>query len=152
MSKESLALFVFLMAVGIGMPSTAHAQQEDCGTAQSNEDRAQCADRELASAEKDLKEAFAQAVDQYASTADRNRETAAVPNHDRDRQVRWEQRMRRDLNLSQKASLDYRQSACGTVAEMYDGGTIAAVGVPLCKAEMTRARTKFLRDYFDNDL
>jgi uncharacterized protein YecT (DUF1311 family) len=151
MSKKSF-VFLVLFTVGcLGARPSAIAQHVDCGKAESTAEQAACADRELSAAEQELKEAFGNALDQYIPSADQKRQTAALPRYDRDRQVQWEQRMRRDLNLSQKAWLSYRQSACGTVADMYDGGTITAIAVPLCKAEMTRARAKFLHDYFGDE-
>ena len=56
--------------------------------------------------------------------------------------------MRQRLRASQAAWLRYRETACAAVQEMYDGGTIAEVDVPGCKADLTESRTRFLQKYF----
>ena len=67
-----------------------------------------------------------------------------------------DQKMQRDslrhvvqkLQDSQQLWLDYREKACGAIEDKYKGGTIVGEVVPLCKIDLTKQRTKFLRDNF----
>ena len=127
------------------------AQNANCAKLPSTAEQANCVNRELVATENELKQTLKDALAQYTLTGEQSRETPAVGSSGRDQQIQWNQRMRDDLNASQQAWLKYRESACGAVGDSYDGGTFAEVAVPLCRADMTRARTKFLRTYFVNN-
>jgi uncharacterized protein YecT (DUF1311 family) len=126
-------------------------QKNGCVDAESTAEQAECAMNELGVAEADMTLAFDRALESYVSTPAKKKENQILPKFDRIGQIKWEKRMRRDLRISQKAWLGYRESACGAVQEMYDTGTIAKVAVPLCMVEITMARTKFLRGYFGDE-
>ena len=151
MSITNCIFVVVLFMPALASSRAASAQKVDCEKAQNTAEQAQCADSELGVAESEMKGAFGHALEVYIPTAQEKKQTAALPKLDRDRQTDWERKMLRDLRASQNTWLAYRQSACGAAEDMYDGGTISAVAVGLCRAEMTRAQTKFLRDYFGND-
>ena len=98
-----------------------------------------------------MKLAFDHALETYIPTPEAKKETQMLPKFDREQQIKWEKQMLRDLRKSQIVWLTYRESACGAVRTMYSTGTIAVVAVPLCKAEITNTRTKFLRNYFGDE-
>jgi uncharacterized protein YecT (DUF1311 family) len=123
----------------------------DCGKAASSAEQDICADQELAMAEKDLKDAFANALQHYTPTADGQKENLTLSKFDRDHEAQYEKRMRRDLEISQKVWLQYRTAACAAVFNMYDGGTISPAAASHCKTDITRQRIRFLRDYFVED-
>jgi len=137
--KNWTALVGCFAVVCLGTPSHAGTPKQHCGEASSTAEMAQCAEKELEAAEADMKQALSQAVAQY---------TPVVSERGDAQQVGWEQKVRSDLNASQAAWADYVRVSCGAVAETYDKGTLAQINVPECKAELTRQRTKFLRDYF----
>ena len=62
--------------------------------------------------------------------------------------LRGKRKLRAALNVSQSAWADYVRVTCAAVADVYDNGSLTEVAVPKCKAELTRQRTKILRDYF----
>jgi uncharacterized protein YecT (DUF1311 family) len=151
MTKGDFLIVAFIAAGFSLVPLTTSAQKMDCGKAASSAEQDQCADQELATAETDLKDAFADALQQYTPTADGQKENATLPKYDKDHETRYEKRMRRDLKVSQRIWFQYRTAACAAVSSMYDGGTISPAAASLCKAEVTRQRIKFLRDYFAED-
>ena len=120
-------------------PSYASGVKEPCGKHSSTAERAQCAEEELKGAEADMKHALSQAVALY---------TPGTSERGDAQQTAWERKIRADLNVSQSAWADYVRETCGAVADTYDKGTLTEVTVSECKAELTRQRTKILRDYF----
>jgi uncharacterized protein YecT (DUF1311 family) len=131
--------------------SYALAQNDPCAQLKSTAEQSQCVNRQLKSAEHDLKIALDAAIRYYTESEVKNNEKQSLPKTEQDAQIRWEKAMVGKLRTSQQAWLKYRESACGTVGLMYDGGTFASVAVPLCKADLTRERTKFLQGYFAED-
>ena len=97
MTKSDFLIAVFIAASCVLIPSTASAQKIDCGKPASSAEQDQCADRELAMAEADLKDAFVKALQHYTPTADEQNENATLPKYDRDHDVQYEKTMRRDL-------------------------------------------------------
>jgi uncharacterized protein YecT (DUF1311 family) len=151
MTKGNFLILAFISA-GCGLiPLTMSAQKMDCSKAASSAEQDKCADRELAMAEADLKDAFSDALQHYTPTSDKQKENAALPRYDRDHEAQYERRMRRDLEVSQKIWFQYRTAACASVSDMYDGGTISPAAASLCKVEITQQRIKFLHDYFAED-
>ncbi|MDR3751264.1 MAG: lysozyme inhibitor LprI family protein [Terracidiphilus sp.] len=151
MTKSNFFIACFIAAGCSLIPLTTSAQKMDCDKAASSAEQDECADQELAMAETDLKDAFADAIQHYTPMADEQKENAALPKYDRDHEAQLEKKMRRDLEVSQKIWLQYRTAACAAVSDMYDGGTISPAATSLCKAEITKQRIKFLRDYFADD-
>lgn len=144
-------LLLAIMLVGfIGAPLAAPAQTVNCAKPKmlSIADLGECANRKLAAAESELDKTFKKALAQYTPKAAQATDTTRVPNSIDGREIEWERRIRDDLKASQIAWLRYRESACGSVSDWYDGGTAAEINVPECKTELTRARIKFLRTYF----
>jgi uncharacterized protein YecT (DUF1311 family) len=143
--KPGSIILSLILRFGL-LGANTSAQDIDCGKAASTADQYQCANRELAASEADLKDAYAAALRQYSHSS--AEEGTAWPKGDAHDQSQYEGRMRRALIGSQRAWLQYRVTACNSVREMYDGGTITGPAVALCQAELTKQRTKFLRDYF----
>jgi uncharacterized protein YecT (DUF1311 family) len=133
-----------VLGIGLIVPSTS--AQSNCDKPVSTAEEQQCADQELATAEAGLKEALETALRRYSHS--KVREDIRLPKSDEHQQAQYEARMRHTLIASQKAWLQYRESACNSVAEMYEGGTATGPAVASCRTEMTRERAKFLRDYF----
>lgn len=142
---------LFVVIILCAATSNCLAQIDSCRQFNSTAEQAQCANLALQSAEHDMKLAFDAALRNYTEEHVDTNEKQALPKTEQEEQVRWEAAMLRRVKASQRAWLTYRESACGTVKAMYAGGTIAAVIVPLCKADLTLQRTKFLRDYFPED-
>jgi uncharacterized protein YecT (DUF1311 family) len=144
--KSLIGIFLFALVFSLRLT----AQKVDCGSPSSTAERANCVNRELQSAESDMNAVFEKALETYTpnSQVQKGWTGPAIPKSEQDHQVKWEARMRRDLEASQEAWLKYRATACATVREMYDGGTAAEVDVPGCKADLTESRTIFLRKYF----
>lgn len=148
---ERIPLFALILVSLVAMPSNVPTQRSDCAKLPSTAEQADCVNRELAATESELKQTLKDALAQYAPAKEQDRKTPAVGNSGSDQQIQWNQRMRDDLNTSQQAWLKYRESACRAVGDSYDGGTFGEVAVPLCKADLARARIKFLRGYFVNN-
>lgn len=151
MTKGDFYIAAFIAVGCILIPLTTSAQKMDCSKPASSAEQDECADRELAKAEADLKNAFADALQHYTPSADEQKENAALPKFDRVHEAQYERRMRRDLEVSQKIWLQYRTAACAAVFDTYDSGTIGPSIASLCKEEITRQRIKFLHDYFAED-
>jgi uncharacterized protein YecT (DUF1311 family) len=147
--KNSLSV-TLMMVFSMTLPHTAIAQESDCGKAPSTAEQYQCADKELATAEQDLENAFAGALQRYTPKADETHENA-LPQPERDQQNQYERRMRESLELSQKIWLQYQSAACAAVLNFYEGGITGPTAAALCKAEIAKQRAKFLRDNFGED-
>ena len=143
--KQTLIFPSLVLFLAIAAPRLC-AQGVDCSSPRSNADETQCARQELTAAEDDLKLAFAEALRQYSGTIDKKDTT--LPKSAATEQGQYEAKMRRALAASQEAFVQYRTAACLSVAQMYEGGSIAELEVASCKAALTRDRSKFLRDYF----
>ncbi len=98
-----------------------------------------------------MKDAFADALRRYTPATDEQKENAALPKYDRDLEAKYEKRMRRDLEISQKIWFQYRTAACAAVSDMYYAGSISPTATALCKEEITKQRISFLRGYFAED-
>lgn len=151
MAKSDFLIVAFLAAGCCLFPLTASAQKVDCGKAASSAAQDECAAQELATAEADLKDAFADSLQKYTPSAEEQKENAKLPKYDRDHEAQYELRMRRDLEVSQRIWLQYRATACAAVFDMYDEGTVGPAATLLCKVEITEQRIKFLRGYFAED-
>jgi len=150
MRKQYLLLATLIVTVCHALPLTAIAQESSCGKASSIAEQYQCANHELATAEQDLENAFADAIQRYTPKADDMKENA-LPPPERDQQAEYERRMRQRLELSQKTWLQYQSAACAAVSDFYEGGTMGPTAAALCKAEIAKQRAKFLRDNFGAD-
>ena len=139
MRKRYLLLATLIVAVCNTLPLTAIAQESSCDKAPSTAERYQCANNELATAEQDLKSAFADALQRYTTNADDMKENA-LPPPERDQHAEYERRMRQRLELSQKIWLQYQSAACVAVLDFYEGGTMGPIAAALCKAEMAKQR------------
>jgi len=139
------------VASALFVVSSILAQSDSCAQLKSNAARSQCANQQLETAEHDLNLAFDAALRNYTEGAVKRDEGQPLPKSEEKEQIRWEHTMLRKLRDSQRAWLAYRESACGTVEAMFEGGNIASVAVPFCKADLTAERTKFLRAYFRED-
>jgi len=142
-------LLLAIILVGVmGTPLVTRAQNVNCAKPKtlSIAGLGECANQELTAAERQMKRTFQDALAQYTPKAEHSRAHNSATNQ----QAQWERRMRDNLIASQEAWLKYRKSACGAVSDMYGLGTSAEINVPECKADLTRARIKFLRTYFMN--
>jgi uncharacterized protein YecT (DUF1311 family) len=147
MRKQYLPLVTLIVAVCNTLPLTAIAQKLNCGKGSSTAEQYLCANQELATAEQDLQNAFADALQRYTPKADDMKENA-LPPPERDQQAEYERKMRQRLELSQKIWLQYQSAACAAVLDLYEGGTMGPIAATLCKAEIAKQRAKFLRDNF----
>jgi uncharacterized protein YecT (DUF1311 family) len=147
MRKQYLLLAILIMAVCNILPLTAIAQESSCAKAPSTAEQYQCANHELATAEQDLETAFADALQRYTPKADDVKENA-LPPPERDQQSEYERRMRQRLELSQKIWLQYQSAACAAVLDFYESAAMGPTAAALCKAEIAKQRSKFLRDNF----
>jgi uncharacterized protein YecT (DUF1311 family) len=82
--------------------------------------------------------------DRFTPDIQELKEINALPKYDREFALESNRKILRKLRESQKAWYAYRESACGAVEQTYEGGTITALVIPLCKIEITQQRTKFL--------
>jgi len=126
MQNQYSPLAILIVAVCNTLSLAAIAQEFDCGKAPTTADQYQCASNELSAAERDLENAFADAIQQYTPNADETKENA-LPQPERDQQAQYERRMRQSLELSQKIWVQYRSAACAAVSEMY--GEISTISV-----------------------
>ena len=147
MQKQYLLLATLIVAVCNTLPLTAIAQESSCAKAPSTAEQYQCANQELATAEQDLENAFADALQRYTPKADDMKENALSP-PERDQQTEYERRMRQRLELSQKTWLQYQSAACAAVLDFYESSAMGPTAAALCKAEIAKQRAKFLRDNF----
>ena len=150
MQKQYLLLATLIVGVCNTLPLTAIAQESNCGKAPSTAEQYQCANNELATAEQDLQNAFADALQRYTPKADDLKENA-LPPPEKAQQAEYERKMRQRLELSQKMWLQYQSAACAAVSDFYEGGTMGPTAAALCKAEIAKQRAKFLRDNFGAD-
>lgn len=143
---------IVLISVVVVLIAAQHlsAQKSDCAKLQSTAEQADCVNHQLQSAESEMNAAFKRALDSYSPIRDKQA-SAPLPKSEEADQIKWDLRMQSSLRKSQEAWVRYREIACGTVREMYDGGTMTEVSVPLCKIDLTRERTKFLSSYFGQD-
>ncbi len=95
-----------------------------------------------------MNRAYERALAAYTPDSQVQKELAGMPNYDREQALQAYVRILRKLRESQKLWLAYRDSACATVKEKYEGGTITALVVPLCRKDLAEQRTKFLRENF----
>jgi uncharacterized protein YecT (DUF1311 family) len=126
-------------------------RQDSCEQFQSTAEQSECANRQLETAERDLKAMFDATLQPYTESTLKTNKRKSLPKSEEQEQVRWEKAMLKKFGASQQAWMKYRDSACGTLEFMYAGGTISSVTVPLCKADLTRERTKFLQDHFEQE-
>lgn len=128
------ALAGWLVAPGLAV---ADAEKIDCGNAQSTYEINACADKEFSSADAELNAAYQaalKAVPQFAA--------GEKPYDARS----WEQALR----ASQRAWVAYRDAECKDhVAMFWTGGSGASADIIGCMTEMTRARTKRLKDRYE---
>lgn len=127
------------------------AQETDCPAGQTTAENRACAHRHLDEAEAAMKIAFQRALAQFANGPEKPMDAEPLPKSERGDEIAWRRRVRSGLLVSQKAWLAYRESACGSVNDLFYMGTIADEEVTFCKADLTKARTKFIEDYFNSD-
>jgi uncharacterized protein YecT (DUF1311 family) len=133
MSKLSL---LPLVAALLAAPA-AFAQDIDCDNAMVQSDITACAAEDFKSADGDLNETYAQAVeamkeiDSYQPEGDRGAEEA--------------------LRVAQRAWLPYRDATCAAEGWTMHGGTMEQTVVYGCLADVTRARTEALRTLFEQN-
>jgi uncharacterized protein YecT (DUF1311 family) len=97
-----------------------------------------------------MNRAYERALAAYTPDQQVQKELAGMPKYDREQAIQANVRMLRKLRESQKLWLAYRDSACATVEEKYEGGTITALVVPLCRKDLAGQRKRFLQDNFGN--
>lgn len=143
-------LLAFVLLSLLGAPTITHAQKVNCAKPKNLSIAAmgECANRELAAADKELKQTFQEVLAQYTPKATQSPMKPELSNSIDSQQMQWNRRMLEVLKSSQEAWLQYRESACRAVRDSYEGGTSAEINVPECKAQLTRERIKFLRTYF----
>jgi uncharacterized protein YecT (DUF1311 family) len=111
--------------------------QPNCQDPQSNLEMKMCASRELTAAEGELKIAFDNALkaaeEQYVSVRSEPG-IERMPN------------MPEELRKAQRAWEAFREANCGYQNLVYYGGSMAPLAVTGCLRDMTKARTKELRD------
>ena len=146
-----LAFVLFLGSLATIFVKQLSAQTVDCGKADSAAEKRICADHELDKAEAAMKVAFDRALAQFSYSLKKHTEKDPLPESEQAEQKIAEQKMRRALRASQKAWVAYRESACGAVNDSFEGGSISDEIATFCKADLTKDRTKFLNDYFNND-
>ncbi len=140
-------IFPFLVMFLATAAPPLHAQAVDCSSPKSSAEETECARQELALAEADLKQAFADALHPYSARTEK--EVPTLPRSDVREEGKYKAKTRRALIASQEAFIRYRAAACDSVAKMYEGGSITEFAVNSCQAALTRDRSKFLRDYFE---
>jgi uncharacterized protein YecT (DUF1311 family) len=128
---------IIALTVALCGVANAAAPVPNCKDPQSNLEMKMCASRELTQAEGELKIALDRAVkaaeEQYASVrAQPGFET--MPN------------MPAELRKAQHAWEVFRDANCDYQNLVYYGGTMASLAVIGCRRDMTKARTKELRD------
>jgi uncharacterized protein YecT (DUF1311 family) len=152
MSRVRRLVFVlFLGGLATIFVTQLSAQTVDCGKADSAAEKRICAYNELDKAEATMKVALDRALAQFAESGEKYKASDPLPKSEQADQIVSERRIRRSLLASQKAWLAYRESACGSVNDLFYLGSIADEETTFCKADLTKERTKFLNDYFNND-
>lgn len=112
----------------------------NCNNAQSNLEMKMCAQRDFEAADKELNEVYAKAIKDARDTYNDSKGQIGgegMPN------------LEEKLRGVQRAWLAYRDTNCEYQSLMYWGGTHASLAYGLCKVDMTKARTKELKETMD---
>lgn len=134
-----LRLIALLLAV-FALAPAAHAEEEedkiDCSNAMSTVEMNHCAGLELEKADAELNKVYKMALARIP-------EMAGEPPFDA---KSWEGVLR----ASQRAWVTFRDAECDGHAPMsWGGGTGTTVAVLGCKTSLTEARTKMLKDQYE---
>lgn len=115
----------------------AEAQEPDCDNAVTQTDMNICATLDFENADRDLNVIWKQAM-----------AAAKATDSDLDGDLKGAAKA---LLSGQRGWIDYRDGQCALAGYFARGGTMESMLVSDCMAEMTRARTKELRDYVAGD-
>jgi len=136
MHRALLALLAALLASG---PLRAEGEKIDCDNAMSTYEMNECAGRDFAAADEKLNATYKKAL-------------AAIPDMAVDDPKfdakSWEEALR----VSQRAWVTFRDAECeGHVPMFWTGGTGTTVAVTGCKTELTKSRTKSLKESYEHE-
>lgn len=109
----------------------------NCSNAQSNLEMKMCAQRDFEAADKELNAVFTKAVAEARAINKDTTETVGgekMPN------------LEQKLRATQRSWMAYRDGNCEYQSLMYWGGTHASLAYSLCMVDMTKSRTKELKD------
>jgi uncharacterized protein YecT (DUF1311 family) len=152
-SKYRSLLLIILFLFVLSSPtfcgqSEDNAQTSRCEKLGSTAEKSECYMQQLMKAEAEMQKSYQYAQVRFTPDIQELKEINALPKYDREFAFQSNRKMLRKLKKSQKAWFSYRESACGAVEQKYEGGTITALVIPLCKIEITQQRTKFLVENF----
>lgn len=114
----------------------------NCNNAQSNLEMKMCAQRDFEAADKELNQVFAKAIDEARALYKESTETVGgekMPN------------LEQKLRAVQRSWIAYRDGNCEYQALMYWGGTHASLAYGLCKVDMTKTRTRELKELMSGE-
>lgn len=97
-----------------------------------------------------MEAAYAASLAGYLETPEKLKSLEPFAKSERADQLAYEKRVIRRLKASQQAFVAFRESACAAVGEVFDGGSIQSTEVQWCRAKLTEARAKFLKQYFSD--
>jgi uncharacterized protein YecT (DUF1311 family) len=145
MRKKMCCLLAILLIASV---SRLSAEDKRCESSQSNNARSECLYKELQQAEADMQRAYQHALSLNDPDQKEDSMQPPLPKFDRKMLRENRQHIVQKLRESQRLWLEYREKACGAIADKYVAGTIAGEIVPVCKIDLTEQRTKFLLDNF----
>lgn len=124
------------------MPSTVHAQEDtvDCSNAETQADMNQCAYDDFDKADKQLNAVYKKAL---ASQVELDTQSAEIePGY---------VGAVKALKKAQRAWIDYRDGHCEGVSYAAVGGSMQPMLEQGCRADLTKKRTKELRELMDGN-
>lgn len=145
MRKTMFALFRISL---VACPSYLTAQQAECKSLASANERSECYYNQLKRSEAEMQGAYKHALSLNETNQSGEGQQLPLPKLDQKLLREHQRSVVRRLRDSQRLWLEYREASCGAVENKYTGGTIVGEAVPLCKTDLTKQRTKFLRDNF----
>ena len=138
-------VFLYLL-VSLASATCSLAQERRCEQLLSTDEKVKCLEQKTQEAEAKMNLTLDQVLSEYLRHHDED--DSATPKikqivEDEDRLTVAA------LRQSQTEWLAYRDSACSAVQHSYDGGTSASWAAEMCKLELTKHRTKWLKGNFD---
>ena len=140
MPRAAVLLSAAILALALTTIS-AHSEPEekiDCANAMNTHDLNHCASKELEAADTELNAVYKRAL-------------AAIPGMASDEERYNAKSWEAALRASQRAWVAFRDAECGGHVPMFNsGGSATTAEVIYCEVELTQARTKKLKERYDD--
>lgn len=132
-----MKMLLTLACLVLAASASAAEPTLNCNDAQSNLEMKMCAQRDFEAADKELNEVYAKAI---KDARDTYQDSKTLPGAEK------MPNLEDKLRGVQRAWLAYRDTNCEYQSLMYWGGSHASLAYGLCKVDMTKARTKELKE------